>query len=479
MGQPLRILLIDNQPQRAQAMQMLLNFLGEACHCVTADQWREVLNNPDEWLTVIIGDCGSAGKAEEICEYLTTPGMQLPILALAEVYPQLAHWSAHIVGTVEPSQKYIEFLDILHRCASIRESLPAPDRKGIALDMSRTLVGNSPSIQQLRRLIDQVIDTEATVLILGESGTGKELVARHLHNHSKRANYPFVAVNCGAIPGELLESELFGHEKGSFTGAITARQGRFEMAQGGTLFLDEIGDMPPAMQVKLLRVLQERTFERVGSNKSMDADVRIIAATHKNLEEAMKSNAFREDLYYRLNVFPIEIPPLREHIEDLPILINSLIMRLGKEGRGFVRFLPQTVEALCHYPWPGNIRELANLIEQLLILYPKGTIGVNELPKKFRTHTFSEIDKTPMLEPVFAAAEEEASLCAQFMGDTEVTGRAFDLKEHLTQLELHFIRKALADCGGVVAHAAEKLNMRRTTLVEKMRKYGLMSAKII
>ena len=198
-------------------------------------------------------------------------------------------------------------------------------------------VGNSERIQGVRDLVRQVAVTDANVLILGESGTGKEVVARNVHFHSQRRNGPFVPVNCGAIPGELLESELFGHEKGAFTGAISARQGRFEMAAGGTLFLDEIGDMPLSMQVKLLRVLQERTFERVGGNKTLKADVRIVAATHQNLEQLVAEGKFRTDLFYRLNVFPIEIPSLSERPEDLPLLVHEFIARMAAERRGTLK----------------------------------------------------------------------------------------------------------------------------------------------
>lgn len=246
-----------------------------------------------------------------------------------------------------------------------------------------TLVGESPNIAQVRHLIKQVADTDVNVLILGESGTGKELIARQLHQSSARAHKAFVPVNCGAIPSELLESELFGHEKGAFTGAVTARQGRFELAQGGSLFLDEIGDMPLAMQVKLLRVLEEKQFERVGSNKSVKADVRIISATHRNLEAAIEQGRFREDLYYRLNVFPIESPALREHAQDIPLVIESYTQKLVEKGLS-VRFTAKAINRLCHYTWPGNVRELTNLLERLAILYPQQQIDTSDLPAQFK-----------------------------------------------------------------------------------------------
>ena len=251
-------------------------------------------------------------------------------------------------------------------------------------DLFRALVGQSARLEAVRRLIEQVANTDTNVLILGESGTGKEVAARSLHYRSVRRDKPFVPVNCGAIPHDLLESELFGHEKGAFTGAINARQGRFEMAEGGTLFLDEIGDMSLAMQVKLLRVLQERVFERVGANKSITADVRIVAATHRNLEDDIKAGRFREDLYYRLNVFPIEIPPLRERLEDLPLLLAEINDRLNRGRNTTVQMSPAAYAALKAHLWPGNVRELANLIERLGILHGGKPVALEDLPPKYR-----------------------------------------------------------------------------------------------
>jgi sigma-54 specific flagellar transcriptional regulator A len=316
-------------------------------------------------------------------------------------------------------------------------------------------------------MIEQVADSEATVLILGESGTGKEVVARKLHFHSVRRGKPFVPVNCGAIPGDLLESELFGHEKGAFTGAISARQGRFEMAEGGTLFLDEIGDMSMPMQVKLLRVLQERSFERVGSNTAISCNVRIIAATHRNLEQAIKDGEFREDLYYRLNVFPIDMPPLRDRVEDIPVLVNDLIHRIEHEKRGSVRLTPAAIAALSHYSWPGNVRELANLMERLAILFPYGVVDVMDLPEKFRPN--GRLMDTIRLPEVSIQGDDPESIVNAPRLPTE----GLDLKAHLNTLEQSLIQQALDESEGVVAHAAKRLHMRRTTLVEKLRKYGL------
>jgi sigma-54 specific flagellar transcriptional regulator A len=334
-------------------------------------------------------------------------------------------------------------------------------------ELFRSLTGNSPAIQQTRKLVQQVAASGATVLILGESGTGKEVVARNLHFFSPRRNRPFVPVNCGAIPAELLESELFGHEKGAFTGALSSRQGRFELAEGGTLFLDEIGDMPLAMQVKLLRVLQERSIERVGSNKSIPCDVRIIAATHRNLEDLIVQSRFREDLYYRLNVFPIEVPPLRDRLEDIPALIEDLTSRLRAEKRGDIRLTPATLRILQRYHWPGNVRELANLIERLAILYPGDTVDVGDLPEKLQKFIYPDEIQTEF-------EEEPGTLSSsEILNIARLPEEGLDLREHLNHLECELIKQALDECNGVVAHAANLLRMRRTTLVEKLRKYGL------
>jgi sigma-54 dependent transcriptional regulator, flagellar regulatory protein len=249
---------------------------------------------------------------------------------------------------------------------------------------TRLPTGSSAAIREVIALIHQVAAHDSTVLILGESGTGKEVAARAIHDLSPRRNRPFVAVNCGAIPGELLESELFGHEKGSFTGAIAARKGRFEIAEGGTLFLDEIGDMSPSMQVKLLRVLQERVFERVGNHVPTRCNVRIIAATHRNPEESISRGTFREDLYHRLNVFPIDMPPLRKRIEDLPLLVRDFVAQNVSGGRARVHLAPRTLAALALHSWTGNVRELGNLIERLSIVAAGRTVELEDLPSKYR-----------------------------------------------------------------------------------------------
>jgi sigma-54 specific flagellar transcriptional regulator A len=341
------------------------------------------------------------------------------------------------------------------------------------------LVGRSEKIQDVRLLIEQVASTDANVLILGESGTGKEVVARNVHYYSKRREGPFIPVNCGAIPPELLESELFGHEKGAFTGAFAARKGRFELADGGTLFLDEIGDMPQPMQVKLLRVLQERTFERVGGTKTIACDVRIIAATHQELESMINAGKFREDLYYRLNVFPINMPALRERKNDVPLLLQELISRMESVYSTSIRFTQRCIESLMLHAWAGNVRELSNLVERLIILFPNKLVDVNDLPVKYR-----HLD-VPEYEPDYPEElQEQEAFAAIFSGEEEIEiperamlnelpAEGVNLKEMLSELETDLIRQAIEQQDGVVSRAAEVLGMRRTTLVEKMRKYGM------
>jgi sigma-54 dependent transcriptional regulator, flagellar regulatory protein len=351
----------------------------------------------------------------------------------------------------------------------------------------RLPTGGSAAIRDVIHLLQQVAAHDSSVLILGESGTGKEVVARAIHDTSPRRRGPFVAVNCGAIPPDLLESELFGHEKGSFTGAYASRKGRFEVAEGGTLFLDEIGDMSLPMQVKLLRVLQERVFERVGNHQPISCDVRIIAATHRNLEDSILKGQFRGDLFYRLNVFPIEMPALRERIADLPALIADFIELNAGAGRGRIEFAPSALAALQAHAWPGNVRELGNLIERLSILHAGRRVQVQDLPPRYRPVGFdatafdlepepalpmAEVDALAMLESSCNEAELQV---AGADAASELPANGIDLKSHLYAIEESLIRQALERSDGTVAHAARLLGLRRTTLVEKLRKFGFAS----
>ena len=480
MWRETKILLIDDDKDRRRDLAVILNFLGEDHLACASDDWREVVDSLESSrsvLGVMLGDVSTKGGVPELLKQLGKWDENLPVLLIGEPAP--AEWPEDIrrqvLASLEMPPSYNKLIDSLHRAQVYREVYDQARARGRQREANlfRSLVGTSRAVQHVRQMMQQVADTEASVLILGESGTGKEVVARNLHYHSKRRNGPFVPVNCGAIPAELLESELFGHEKGAFTGAITSRAGRFELAEGGTLFLDEIGDMPLPMQVKLLRVLQERTFERIGSNRTQNADVRIIAATHKDLEKMIVDGSFREDLYYRLNVFPIEMAPLRERIEDIPLLMNELISRMEHEKRGSIRFNSAAIMSLCRHDWPGNVRELANLVERMAIMHPYGVIGVMELPKKFR-HV--DDDDEQYAASLHSEMEERAAINAPMVisdAPAMLPVEGLDLKDYLANLEQGLIQQALDDAGGVVARAAERLRIRRTTLVEKMRKYGM------
>ncbi len=476
------ILLIDDCSQSRHDLNLVLEFLGEDTLFTSSAVWQQDVDahlpSAAAIKCVVLGQCehpvGAAGLLEQIDKW----DAHLPVVMLGR--EQMASWPEHLrqrlLSVLEPPLSYNQLLDTLHRAQVYREVFAEGSQRKRQREpnLFRSLVGTSRPIQLVRQMMKQVADTEATVLILGDSGTGKEVVARNLHYHSQRKDAPFVPINCGAIPAELLESELFGHEKGAFTGAITSRAGRFELAGGGTLFLDEIGDMPMSMQVKLLRVLQERTFERVGSNKLQKADVRVIAATHKNLEQMIIDGTFREDLYYRLHVFPIEMPPLHERIEDLPLLLNELITRLENEKRGSIRFSSAAIMSLCQHPWPGNVRELANLVERMAIMHPHGVIGVGELPRKFR---YVEDDQEDLRQQRGNDKDgDENPWSPSVSGLDSPTGlppEGLDLKEYLGGLEQTLIQQALDEANYVVARAAERLRIRRTTLVEKMRKYGI------
>ncbi len=349
--------------------------------------------------------------------------------------------------------------------------------------LERALAGQSDGMRDVRRLIEQVARHDATnVLILGESGTGKELVAGAIHDLSSRSRGPFVPINCGAIPPELLESELFGHEKGAFTGALARRRGRFELAEGGTLFLDEIGDMPLPMQVKLLRVLQERCFERVGGSETIRANVRVIAATHRNLEARIAEGRFREDLYYRLCVFPVQVPPLRERVEDLPVLIEHFRKRMENGGQSGPALSDGALASLKSYAWPGNVRELGNLIERLSILHGGGPVGHQDLPNRYRAAGDSETESAlgqSGSDSVPASTAETATSDVPFeeRAIPKLPSEGVQLKQYLSNIESALLRQALNATQGTVAQAARMLGLRRTTLVEKMKKYGLDSTE--
>ena len=373
------ILVVDNDAERRHQIETVLAFVGEHFHVCSEDEIDKSLVTVKDILTIIL--CGEISpKLQDIIKtHPACPFMYHDVIDKKQISAYV-----NVIGELTTPLNYAQLTELIHHSHQYHNNLPSKRSVSDPNALFRSLVGTSEPMQQVRFLIEQVACTAANVLILGESGTGKEVVARNIHDLSDRSKGPFVPVNCGAIPADLLESELFGHEKGAFTGAISTRKGRFEMAEGGTLFLDEIGDMPQPMQVKLLRVLQERTFERVGGAKSIKANVRIVAATHQHLEDMIKTNQFREDLYYRLNVFPIETPALRDRKEDLPLLLQELISRFSAEQGHSVRFTDKAIESLQEHTWDGNVRELSNLIERMIIMYGEQVVNVGQLPLKYR-----------------------------------------------------------------------------------------------
>jgi DNA-binding NtrC family response regulator len=386
-------------------------------------QFKE--KNPEVKILVLTGH-GSISKAVEATQKGADQFLTKPV----EMSQILNHIKKHAFDIIDP--------------------LALPKQK-----FNHSIIGNSEGIQKILELTDKVAQSDSTILITGESGTGKELIAKALHHNSSRKNHPFVAINCGAIPMELLESELFGHLKGSFTGAISNRIGRFEMADGGTLFLDEIGDMHPSLQVKLLRVLQSKTFEPIGSTKTVQINVRVIAATHVNLEKAVIDGKFREDLFYRLNVIPIHILPLRERKTDIPILLDHFLNQFSKNSKQIITgFSEEALQSLINYNWPGNIRELENLVERLSILKGHGLIELEDLPPKYK-------------------AESPVTIATPNTNNSNSQDEGLDFNTAVDQYENQLILKALEKTGWNRNQAAILLRLNRTTLVEKIKKKGL------
>lgn len=476
------ILIISEHASRKNNLNTILEFLGEHSLAIPFAGAMNTLSSQAGFAAILVD-----GENVELANDLVSKFPAQPFVLMG-VNEGSTKEVGNIVGHLAEPVTYPMLTQMLHRCQEYVRHRPNP-KSSVANKtlLFRSLVGKSAEIQAVRHLIEQVAPTDANVLVLGESGTGKEVVARNVHFLSNRKGGPFIPVNCGAIPGELLESELFGHEKGAFTGAISSRKGRFELAEGGTLFLDEIGDMPLQMQVKLLRVLQERMYERVGGTKPIKCNVRVIAATHRDLESMIKEGEFREDLYYRLNVFPIDSPALKERKEDIPLLLQELVSRLETTDSLSVKFTENALGSLMEHQWPGNVRELSNLVERLLILYPNKVVDVSDLPNKYQ-HLESdgfepdypeELLEREALNSLFGGDEyedditDEVPVSVDTVSGTVLPPEGLNLKEYLSELEITLITQALEQQQWVVARSAEILGMRRTTLVEKMRKYNI------
>ena len=348
------------------------------------------------------------------------------------------------------------------------------------------ILGNSLAIKEMKKLIEMVSNSNTTVLIQGETGTGKELVAEALHVASGRRGYN-ISVNCAAIPSELLESELFGHEKGAFTGADRARAGRFEQADNGTIFLDEIGDMPLPLQSKLLRVLESRKIQRVGSNKETEVNFRLVCATHQNLDKKVEKGEFRADLFYRINVFPIEVPTLAARAVDVPILIQGIIEKIKFSGQDInVTFSDDALKVLSNYNWPGNVRELRNVIERASVLFNDRAVSGNNVRENLLRLKVPDLDEEQ--DELWAASSELIEI-ANDEKDKELESLPIpkpeqykdwflyfdkmDLRKHLSEIEIVMIEAALEKTDGMVSQASDALKLRRTTLIEKMKKYGI------
>ena len=456
-----RILIVDDESSLRTALFRVLDRQG--FQVITASSMREaeILSNSEQPLDLAIVDLRLPdGDGIELMSRLRSlhPNIQVMILtghATIETAVRATQNGAFHFLTKPFNME--ELLNIVGRALSHKSLQQENQQLRTALHSKYqfdNIVGQSEEIRKVLEMVERVADAESTVLVTGESGTGKELIAKAIHYNSPRATKPFIPINCGAIPAELLESELFGHVKGAFTGAIANRAGRFELASGGTIFLDEIGELSLNLQVKLLRVLQERRFEPVGSAKTQVADVRIIAATNVDLEKAVSKGQFREDLFYRLNVIPMRIPSLRQRRSDIPLLLHHFMQHFNSgKSRNLQGVAPDALDLLCNYAWPGNIRELENLVERITILKGSGLIEIRDLPEHLR-------------------AQSQGSM-VNAIDQLEIPENGMDFNSAVDAYENALIMQALEKTGWNRNQAAVLLKLNRTTLVEKIKKKGL------
>ncbi len=460
MGARKQILIADDEPNLRRILAAQLSRDGYDVETVDdGSSAAEFL--ADNHVDVLISDLRMPGM----------DGMQL-LKHVVDEHPTIAVVMITAHGTVDTAVEALkvgafdyvtkpfdkdEFRAVVRKAA---RTVDARSRENVeSFGVRDRMVSQSPQMEDVHEIIDRVADTPSTVLITGESGTGKELVARALHEESRRRDKPFISVNCGAIPGELLESELFGYEKGAFTGAVSSKPGRFELANGGTLFLDEVGEIPSPMQVKLLRALQEQAFERVGGIKTIKVDVRVVAATNRNLKEAIEQNSFREDLFYRLNVVRVDLPPLRERKKDIPLLAEHFLRRFNKRlNKQVVDISDDAMKQLLDAPWRGNIRELENAVERCVLFCDGEVINVEDLPQDLRG------------ESIQKRAAEEAVEKSGAVGDV---GLKKAVKDAALRVERELIVRALKQTQGNVTHAARLLKISRKGLQNKMKDLGL------
>jgi len=468
-----RILIADDEPNLRRVLSAILQ--RDGYDVLVAEDGDQALSLVESTIDVIITDLKMPGTdGMRVLEEVTRREPGIPVIMITAFgsvdnavtavksgafdYIEKPFEQEQIRQIVDKAVKQRAANQAAPQQAADRDDAPAPGRFG--------LVGTSAGMEAIYGVIEKVADTPSTVLITGESGTGKELVAKALHEQSSRRDNAFIKINCAAIPKNLMESELFGYEKGAFTGATSSKPGRFELADGGTLFLDEIGEIPVEMQVKLLRAIQESEFERVGGIKTLKVDVRLITATNRDLEHEVKEGNFREDLFYRLNVVPLRIPPLRERAGDVPLLVTHIIERFNERlNKSVERVEDEALEVLCRYAWPGNIRELENVLERIMLFSSDDTLGAGDLPPEVR-------DGNPAPAEAAPARERQAS-----SGDAISVGEETSLKDivraETSRVERELIARALEETGGNVTQAAKLLKISRKSLQMKMKEFGL------
>ncbi len=458
MSEPASILLVDDDPGSREGLGLLLK--GEGYQAEAAATGEEALDLiARKHFDVIITDLFLPGVSGiDILKNVKESDLACNVILITGNATAETAVEAMKSGAFDYITKPVNFdkLKILVAKA-VEKSLLVAENLFLRQQLRGkykfdNIIGNSPAIQPVFTRMEKILQTDSTVLILGESGTGKELVARAIHYNGARKAKPFIAINCGAIPGELLESELFGHVRGSFTGAVHDKPGKFELANQGTIFLDEIGTMPMHLQMKLLRVLQEQEIERVGATRRIKLDVRVISATNSDLDQRVSQGLFREDLFYRLNVIPIHLPPLRERCEDIPLLAKHFLRKICNEmRRPVLDITPTALRALENYAWPGNVREMENVIERAIALTDGVVIDCHDLPLKIGgTHLDHDHLPTP-----------------------QVPEQGLDLTDTIARIEMNLITQAMNRADNIKARAANLLKVNRTTLVEKMKRYGM------
>lgn len=448
------ILVVDDEKNYLVVLEALLG--SEGYEIVTALDAKKAIGTAGEAdLDLIITDMKMPGMTGmELLEKIKSLKPELPVIMMTafgtiEMAVEAMRKGAYdyIQKPFENEQLKLTVKKALNNYRLIKENRLLTEALSERFKFGN-IVGKSKQMKKIYDLIEKVSPSKASVLITGPSGTGKELIAKAIHYRSNRKDRPFISINCGALTETLLESELFGHEKGAFTGAVAMKKGRFELADGGTLFLDEVGDMPASLQVKLLRVLQEMEFERVGGTKTIQVDVRIISASNRNIKEDVAESAFREDLYYRLNVIHMEVPSLKERVDDIPLLVRHFIAKFSEDDSVGVELAPEVWKTLYSYPWPGNVRELENIIERAMVLNSSGAITVADLP------------------------DELTGAETQFDLDRFIPS-SLTMPEALEKIEEKLLRRALAQCNNVQSHAAKNLGITKSLIQHKMKKYNI------